>query len=967
MSRRLSFAVLVLAAVVLVVPALARAQPTGSAAASEAPSAAATTLSQCVETNGRLDVLFVIDQSGSIRFTDPLNQRVDGVDAALSGFARLAEASAGQSPISIRVLFEGFYGRVTPDPDAPNATSLWQTVTPQTLPGLLAQAAAFRSRNTGEDTDYALAFLAARKLLAREAVAETEAGGAPPCKAIIWFTDGGYDITARTQVGPNALSATEPYAPGINLDSTAGAAAGETAGRQFLCRPGGLLDGLQSDGVVKFTFGLTRFMSPYDEDFLEAVTTGKGGDLRCGSTLSSATGQFQPITDDQCLFFQFGGLLDGGGCPAPTAQRALNAFRTIPGLSGFLLRASTGGSDIDLVLRGPDHRSVTFDPGGSGTTNVAGAAVAEQWFSDRALELTGTFPRASSTWIGPWSYVFVDPTETEPNAVPIADVQLIAGLAPRVSPQRVVRGATTTLRLTFADPGGQTVTSGPLLDDARPTVTVTEPQQGVNVPELVSARGSGGTFTVPITLPADLTEPYVLLNVMVPFASATGAEIEPLRDTFKLPVGLPPGFPTVTPESLQLASIEGSGSSTATLTVRARPNSGGCVWVSGARLVAPSGTKATTTTVSPGATSPTTCVSLAPGAHTRLHVAFGATEAAVGTGDARVVVHLHSNLRRQTTTVTLVGSIELYPPRNIAKRVAILVLALVLGVLFPLALLFALNLIGARFTPPQSLLALGLDVTVLPAVRVDQVGRPHHPPQAPRLPFDWVSKSAGATPPRALTLDLTPAARPDAPALAVQLHGVTVRRPADLFVGPSGDAIVPGHLLLVGAVGHVRSSAGVAPAEVPLRLPGVWMFVVERITTAPNGLSAGTPTEVHGRLLLLLSLSPALNDGQQLADAACRDLVSADWAGLLAQAGAERHRSVWQRLTGAVHRPRRREYDSGEDGEWPTGSEEGPPTDATNGGAPGSPGGRDPFAGSDGQSGPGPDEDSDPPSGGRRF
>jgi hypothetical protein len=969
---------------------------TPAVAMAQGQSPAAATLSRCVQTTGRLDVIFMIDEHQSIGFTDPLGLRVDGVDAAIAGFERLAQTPIdGQAP-TIKVLLEGFGGIVIPSPTASGALSDWMRLDAGTLTNVLAAANEYRSRHAIEDTDFALALSAARTLLAREAVAETEAGGPPPCKALIWFTNGRYLITDRNQPfnkytyaglvaerGTPAnplLPLTEPYAPGLRLGTPGSGAAIQAAGTRYLCRPGGVMDGLQSDGVgtdgvVKFTFGLTQLMSPTQQDLLEALTSGRGGGVQCGSTLSPSAGQYLPIAQDRCLLFVFAGLLDGTGCPPPTTpvcaqaacERGLNAFRTLPGISSFLIRADTGASNIEIDLRGPDGHHLTVLPGSTTLLSDSGASIAQQWYSSRDVELTGTLPPSSGSWVGPWAYAFVDPTGAETSAVPISQVELTAGLTPRLAQRQVYRGTTTPLRLYFTDTTGNPVASGPLLADARPSASVTDSQTNQTLTTPVGQRQADGSYRVPLTVSAGSTSPYVLLSVEVPFAMGTGAAILPLRRTFELPVALPAGqgFPTVTPSSLNLPSINGNGTSTGALTIRASPNAGGCVWVTAPTHQSPTGTRSVLATVTPDATTQARCLPLAKGQSAHLRVSFTVHGATAGTMNVTVPVHLRSDLVGRSAVVTIGGSLALYPPRNIAKRVAILIVALLIGILIPLVVLYLLNWQGARFTPEQSLLRLALDIVVFPESRLEGPGHTH--PEAPRLAFDWARKSGRDRGQSRLRLDLTPLARPDAPELWIELRGIAARRPKDLFTGASGEAILPGHVLMIGGQGRVTSSTGSAAADVPLRLPGTWMFAVERVVSSEETFEAPRLAEVHGRLLLLLSLSPDLTDGQDLLASAARELVAQDWAALIAAAGAEPGPRPLAGLVALLRGGRAGSAAEDENADWPgiTDFTEGSTSESE--AEPGSPG-QDAEPDADTPTwGSAPDDSPEPPSRGRRF
>jgi len=275
----------------LIILLCAAAFATGAAAQADQPAGSAPqTLTRCLQTSNQLIVDVLMDTSGSLQVTDPLNERVAGLRAALTGLARLADTPIGSRRPTVEVLLTGFASALTPTPVV--AVDRWEQVTGATLSALLGAAGQYASQNVGRDTDFATALLDARQLLAQRAAALTRHGGGEPCKALIWFTDGQYSIEDRIGSGAAGLPIALPYAPGVELNQPGGGNRAVAAGTRFLCRPDGLMDGLQSDGVVKFTIGLSVQMTAQASDFLAAATTGHGGPMSCGSTLSPATGEY---------------------------------------------------------------------------------------------------------------------------------------------------------------------------------------------------------------------------------------------------------------------------------------------------------------------------------------------------------------------------------------------------------------------------------------------------------------------------------------------------------------------------------------------------------------------------------------------------------------------------------------------------------------------------------------------------
>ena len=179
---------------------------------------------------GQLDVVFLVDESASLQTTDPDGRRVEGINAALASLAQVADRTAdSRVPVKVNVSMMGFGVAAT-------EVVGWSHLDAGTLPDLLEKSGQFAHLDDEIDTDYAAALIGARNQLARF-TDKTKADQS--CTAILWFTDGKYDIE------PRSTGETKPYAPEISINDAASAAALERAGKQLLCKEGGIVDGLR--------------------------------------------------------------------------------------------------------------------------------------------------------------------------------------------------------------------------------------------------------------------------------------------------------------------------------------------------------------------------------------------------------------------------------------------------------------------------------------------------------------------------------------------------------------------------------------------------------------------------------------------------------------------------------------------------------------------------------------------------
>jgi hypothetical protein len=895
----------------------------GRAPAAPHLSPAAESLSSCVQANGRLSVLMLIDESGSLATTDPYNQRVDGIRAALTGLADLAETEVGGRRPEVSVLMAGFFGLVRPSGPEDVPDGAWMSVSHENIDHLLVEAGQYKALNHGKATDYATALTAARKLLAARVAEETVDGDAAPCQALIWFTDGRYSLPRRVGKAGVGLPLELPYAPGIRLDQPGVGERAVAAGKQFMCRPNGLMDGLQSDGVMRFTVALSTELSPADAAFLRAATTGASGRQRCGSHLSQLSGDYLPARDGDQLFFAFAGLTGSQPpvrevpvCPKLSCVRGMTSFDTVDGLSQFLIRASGGAEasasgtaqNLELQLRGPSGQSVTLDPGGPSQLSLDGTSITERWVSDRAVEVQGDFAPANHHWRGRWSYAFVDASASAaPSQKAFSSVQLFADLAPGVEGSPVlIRGSPTklTFKLTTGSDPDQAVTSGPLLRSAHLIASVEDPVAGTSTRIPVAGPAPDGTFSAAVKIPSSSTVGFVYLGLTASFSTAAGTPIAPQYRSFDIPVRFPPGqgFPTVSPATLSLPSLRGDGDTEGGLTVKGSSVSAGCIWIGPPDIDAPSEAGRVGVTISPTAGTARHCLRVEKGEERHLEVRLSPSSEATGTVTASIPVHLSSDIVETDHVVSVPARFAMAPAPNDVVRNFLLAALVLLGTLLPLLLLHVLNVFGARFAAPNRLRALDLPVEMSHGGRLRRRGEDGPPVEVDRGEALFAH---GSRPVRELKLKSV-----EFEAFA---SGSLADRAFELFRGPYGVARAAGRKLVVGSAQPLRSWRGGATHEVPLGLAGTWIFRFDGLRPAETGEgAAGVPIEgsrsaagrdeddffaprrdrgraegaqtpraprkatIEGRLILLTSDGPPVDQAEVLFGLAEQGLLGAD-------------------------------------------------------------------------------------------
>jgi hypothetical protein len=864
--------------------------PTRAGAAQPPVPPAITELSQCVQTNGRLSVLMLVDESGSLHTTDLRAQRVDGLRAVLIGLSRLADTSVGGRRPRIDALMAGFSGIVLPDPKTTDSAA-WHAVSPASLDGLLRAAGNFQHRDFRPDTDYGTALLAARRLLSRHAADLTTDGGRAPCKALVWFTDGRYAISDRTGANAAGLPTDLETAPGIELGHKGSGAAAVDAGRRFLCSAGGLMDDLRSDGVVKFTVALaSRDLRPPDDAFLDALTTGGAGGTACGSTLAPTTGLYLRAEDSSQLFFTFTEVVTG-----PTYLVKGSRSFTLPnGLRRFVISATVPDAGTTVELKGPTGGSLTLSPRGPGRVALSGARLTQHWVSPTAFEVQGDLPAGDAAWRGRWSLDF-SATANDPAAQAYSAVQLYSAVQPTLERKTLARGGRTDLRVALVGADGTAAARSSVADGAVVTGTWTDPANGASRPLEIESTPAG--LRARADIPERVSSPFAYVTLTARFPQVDGVSVLPEQRSFRLLVRIPEhqGFPEVTPSELALPSLVGQGAAHGTITVTGNAAGAGCAWIPSQTVNGPDNTPIAMT-ADPHSDHQDGCVRLRPGQQRTFHITFDATHTKTGTVNTEVPVLLTSSVTPGTRTVRVQAGFEMVPPLNVTTQIWIAVLLTVLGALLPILLLMAINRHNARFTAPERLRALSQPVVVEPLHTLHPQGGGSDGGEPAKLrsgylDHEFVGNDDEARETRHLDLD----------GVALQaVTGLGIRdRLVRLFRGPYGVARDGTNRVVAGGAQPMGHVAGSPAHEVPVALPGTWIFVrnddVDAWSEPTNGNGssrrddftdlldpddddASPRSKVSGRLITLIAHDGPIDQGERLLADATRSLTIMDWS-----------------------------------------------------------------------------------------
>lgn len=264
-----------------------------------------------------VDVLLLLDQSGSLNDTDPNGRRVTGAQAVVRSYATLAERVA-----QVRMQVAGFGTGFT--------SSGWQVLDEGSRAGLLDEVATVGAVDSDFHTDYVYAV---------DGAIEQFQQSTADCRILFWFTDGAHDLDEELLGdGLDRFYHPEPV-------TTANVAEVEALMPALICDAGGMADQLATLDVSTqvMLLGSGDAMAPDSA----RVLRGMGGGSDCGP----GTGSFEDVGSADELPFRMACLSQPGTIDVPLepAGGALSVDQQIVAKSGVSPALVT---DLRIIARG---------------------------------------------------------------------------------------------------------------------------------------------------------------------------------------------------------------------------------------------------------------------------------------------------------------------------------------------------------------------------------------------------------------------------------------------------------------------------------------------------------------------------------------------------------------------------------------------------------------------------------------
>ena len=785
-------------------------------------------IASCVRSKHRLVVNILIDQSGSLSDTDPGNQRVSGIKAALGGLAQLAATPASQGGAEVDVLLAGFdvgYYRF----------GEWTKISKDNLANLQQIADGFASRNTGLDTDYAAALIGANAAIA-ERSAEVARDGSDACKLLVWFTDGKYDIEDRTTAARVRQGITKDYAPDLRLDRNGAGAELVARGQRLLCDKAGVADQMRTAKISTVVVALSSDIAEPDRAFLRSVAGQDPGGCGAKPGIGVVVGgesvdQVVTAFDSAVQEAKGGSELDSAGvdtslCPRVACAAGTRTFVIDPGIRQFHILAVTGGPDIAIDLQAPGSKSVLHLTYPNATRDVVGAGtISSTWIAPNAVVIDAESKSDRPNWVGKWSAIFIDPKGSSPSAVSHSQIHVFGGLLPVLNGKpEFESGSTKRFEVAVAGERDGPRTDMRLFKTVRLRATVTDPSSSFR--EEVPLQSTGGGFRGDYKPSSKIKSSFVNLTLRLELTTRSGIALAPVLRTYAVPVRPPASYPRLDPAEINFSSITGDGSAHAEVNIVGGKGPG-CVWIDDSAFETfPTGISAAEFSSDPPMGSVDKCIKVDAGQRKRVDLRVRATGQANGVLSGDIVLHLQAKGNDRVLKVTQPISIEMQREINQVRRIEIFLLLLIPGLLIPFLLLLAAKWWNSRFQPFNSFRYLRVPIAV-----VGDRFEGREPGTAAPLPITVVGLSYA-----------------DAHAQGDERKFTLQELNFDARVGWNPVKAPTGRISCASAIAIVGSGRTLWPSgdlDVSLAIAPSWLMVIEKVEPATSN---GQPARVAGSL-----------------------------------------------------------------------------------------------------------------------
>ena len=651
----------------------------------------------CLKSNPNLVALMVVDESGSLQDSDPDNRRAEILGDFIEQLATFSGQTTDQGPRSVQLAVSTFALDTTPlikwtPLTQDNSSAIADTLRAE-LPG----------KNQGGGTNYEAAIKSARSLLA-EGEAQLSSPVGPPCKVVLWFTDG---VLAVSDIAAE------------NEDSA-----------DRLCAVDGPVDKLRRDGahlISVLLFDRDR-LELFDEEtrrtleegiaLLQSTAEGVGSagkyESVCGTVpipATSAKGAFFEGNLDELAGLLIQAIWVGSGCDIGQVATGNPAnFMIEPGFTSFTVSAQ---APEGFTLSGPDGTSLEVQPGDPGGP-IAGSNASITWTLDTFVARIPVTTAGQGAW-----NLTRRGTEADAAVYLCSDLNLV------IDPVDLVADEPATITGKVVGPDGSAADLSAFSDKS---ISVTQYVDGQEV-ESVPFEFGPDPFSFSGTFTPETDSSEVRFDLTLKLVTVSGFKLAPLSKTYVQQVKLPGGYPQPTVQALDLGSLQDRGAvAQQSLVFSGSPDGETTVCVDGAEILSTLDEAGVSTSTSPSGE----CVTIPRSGEATVEVAATLGQAVADGGTVAGVVRfrltnaptaeLPDTKERDLTVPFTVQVLPVGPVLWVPFAL------MAIGILLPLAILYGINRWAARLRLTGLMMAtVPVEVTLAETGRIARTDKPDGP------------------------------------------------------------------------------------------------------------------------------------------------------------------------------------------------------------------------------------------------
>jgi hypothetical protein len=385
-------------------------------------------------------------------------------------------------------------------------------------------------------------------------------------------------------------------------------------------------------------------------------------------------------------------------CPEGACDDERWTFTLDPVLGRFTATITVPTAESTVVVGLPWGVGVPIQDRSSGPIAAGSFLVEPTWVTPTVLRLDARLDPGEDDWPGDWQLTVVDPDGVDEGASVVVAAE--SGVVPRfANPPRLVAGRPVTVVVELADRSDRYVPADAAASVLSVQVSAID-ADGSTIGEALLEPDSFGGFEGQISVPDDLAEDGALQLVATVRHTTNLVSLADVETRNPARLLAADAWPRITSDRAVMAGDRGAVARGA-ITVAAGPEIEACVWLE--QGVVTLGGAPADIQLGGGARSAASCVIVPAGTTQALGISVDLSdELDIGRYEGAVLVGIGSTAEDSFDEIEVAVVIDVARPIDVPRRLLITALLSILGLGLPVAAVWLLDVVKARFRPSRT-------------------------------------------------------------------------------------------------------------------------------------------------------------------------------------------------------------------------------------------------------------------------